>query len=256
MLTTYFGFWDYWNLYHKVTFDGINRLIIINDGVTRLDVQRDIYSAWKEWLLIEENGKYLQAVNTVGGEPTIEGQFLDVTYFLINGWKLKPQPGTYTLDIVGNIFDIDGGAIFTKSDNIRGVVNNININTNTSVIVRRLDGGEVGGLTEEERTVLFGIARDTDEIQTVQLDTRSALFNIEDRVIAIENMFSQPIVATLEEQEKDTLFDIQSKLTELWKIHGLDIDNPMTVSKTQRIAGDLIQKLKQTNDTVKVTREK
>jgi len=234
MLGTYFGFWEYWELRHKVTFDGVNRLIIINEGVEQLDVQRDIYSAWKEWLLIEENGKYLQAVNTVGGEPTIEGQFLDVTYFLINGWKLKPQPGSYTLNIVGNIFDIDGGAIFIPADTIKGRENNININTNTSVIVRRLDAGEVGGLTDEERETLF---------------------NIEDRAVAIENMFSQPVVATLEEGEQSALFDIQDKLTELWKIHGLDINNPMTVSKTQRKVGGLIQELKQIDDTVKIIRE-
>lgn len=45
MLTTFFGFWDYWELRHKVTFDGVNKLIEVNPGVTSLDVQRDLYSA-------------------------------------------------------------------------------------------------------------------------------------------------------------------------------------------------------------------
>ena len=43
MISSYYGFWDYWNLYHKVTFDGINKLILINDGETELDFQIDVY---------------------------------------------------------------------------------------------------------------------------------------------------------------------------------------------------------------------
>ena len=42
---------DYWTLYHKVTFDGENRLIIINDGELNINVKQDIYSDWKEWAL-------------------------------------------------------------------------------------------------------------------------------------------------------------------------------------------------------------
>jgi hypothetical protein len=33
-----------------VTFDGPNRLIIVNDGETELEAERDIYSAWKRWM--------------------------------------------------------------------------------------------------------------------------------------------------------------------------------------------------------------
>ena len=107
-LTFYYSHWDYWQLYHKVTFDGVNKLILVNPGETSLDIQVDVYSAWKQWALQENNLKYLNPFSTVGGEPTIEGQRLDVTYFLINGWKIKPYTGTYDLTLVGNIFDIDG----------------------------------------------------------------------------------------------------------------------------------------------------
>ena len=68
MLTSlYYGHWDYWELRHKVTFDGVNRLIWINDGVTSLDMQIDVYSDWKEWMLLGDNTKYYSAFNTVGG---------------------------------------------------------------------------------------------------------------------------------------------------------------------------------------------
>ena len=241
MISSYYNFWDYWQLYHKVTFDGVRRLIIINPGETEIDVQRDIYSAWKEWSLLEQNTKYLQALNTVGGEPTVGDQSLDTTFFLINGWRIKPQPGSYTLNLIGNIFEVDGQEIFVPADVNPFFPNNININTNTSVIVRRInvDTGEGGeGLTPEEK---------------------ESLFNIENRVIEIENIVSNtdtsPLTATLVESEEEKLNDIYEKVRELWKIHGLDSTNPMTVNKQGRDVADIKQIFEKIGDDIKVTRD-
>lgn len=187
--TNYYGFWDYWELRHKVTFDGPNKIIIVNDDVTSIDVQRDIYSAWKEWVQYEENSKYLQAITAVGGEPTIENQKLDVTFFLINGWKIKPYSGNYTLNIIGNLFDVDGGEIKIPADVIEGISNNITINTNTSVIVRQV-----------EPDVYF------------TTDDRSTLNYISGSVVAIESILSQPVTASLVDSQYQLLLDIQTKL--------------------------------------------
>jgi len=84
-----YGFWDLWTLYHKVTFDGENRIIRVNDGVTDLDIQTDIYSDWKEWVKsMPDNATWLPAIRTVGGDATVEGQKAGDIYFLINNWKL------------------------------------------------------------------------------------------------------------------------------------------------------------------------
>jgi hypothetical protein len=235
MLPLYYGFWDYWQLYHNVTFDGIRKLILVNEGVTEIDVQRDIYSSWKEWVLTDTNAKYLQAINTVGGEPTVAGQRLDVTYFLINGWKLKPQPGSYTLNIIGNLFDLDGGDIFVPADINPLFPNNINITSNTSVIVRQVSADAIeGGLTQQQN---------------------DALFNIENRVLAIENRFNSPITATLDNNQSGVLMDIQQKLLDVWKIHGLDSNNPMAVSKQGRLVDDISQVFTETEGIVTVSRE-
>lgn len=225
MTGIYYGFWEYWELYHKVTFDGVNKLILINDGVTYLDVQTDIYSAWKEWVSLEENIKYLPPLLTVGGEPTISGQRLDVTYFLINGWKLKPYSGSYDLNIVGNLYEVNGGSIKVPADVIGGYPNNISISLNTSVIVRQVDTGAVGGLTPEEHDTLY---------------------NIEGKVIQILNMFNQPIVATLETTQAIQLSNIEDKLREIWELHGLDMTKPLTVTKTTRVFGDVDQTIETT----------
>ena len=89
MLATILNNWDLWTLYHKVTFDGPNRIIRVNEGVTELDIQKDIYSDWKEWVAsFTDNAVWLPAVRTTGGDPTVDGQKSGDIYFLINNWKL------------------------------------------------------------------------------------------------------------------------------------------------------------------------
>lgn len=88
----------------KVTFDGVNRLIIVNDGVTELDAQIDLYSDWKEWISWGDNAKFLPAMRTVGGDPTTGVKFIAPYFFLTNGWKIRPYEGNHTLIINGNLF--------------------------------------------------------------------------------------------------------------------------------------------------------
>jgi hypothetical protein len=138
--------WAYWQLYHKVTFDGPNKLILINKGETAIDVKSDIYSAWKEWIcnlgLVEhqDNPAYLQAITAIGGEPTPTGN-IGSTFFLQNGWKIKPAPGSYRLLISGNLFAADGSNAYVAADVILGQPNNITINSNTSNIVDLINAG-------------------------------------------------------------------------------------------------------------------
>ena len=111
----YYGFWDEWSLYHKVTFDGDNKLILVNRGVTSLDIKVDVYSDWKEWMQLRTHTKFEAALRTVGGDPTIGGQFLGDTYFLINGWRFRTWEDNRNLALNGNIF-VDGvGTLFVPT---------------------------------------------------------------------------------------------------------------------------------------------
>lgn len=84
-----YGYWDLWRLYHKVTFDGANRIIRVNEGVTDLDIKKDIYSDWKEWVSsMPDNTYWPPAIRTIGGDPTVSGQRAGDIYFLQNNWKL------------------------------------------------------------------------------------------------------------------------------------------------------------------------
>jgi hypothetical protein len=61
----------------------------VNEGVTELDIQKDVYSDWKEWTSsIPDNAAWLPAIRSTGGDPTVDGQKAGDIYFLINNWKL------------------------------------------------------------------------------------------------------------------------------------------------------------------------
>lgn len=112
-----YGFWEVWSAPQKVTFDGPNKVIIVNDGVTLIDVKEDIYSAWKGWVLSEEasNAAYPQAMRSVGGDPTVGGNYLGATFFLMNGWRLRTWEGDHRLTVEGNLYTEEGDPPFVPT---------------------------------------------------------------------------------------------------------------------------------------------
>src|SRR4030067_2218036 len=95
-----------------VVFDGPNRLIVASSGTIVLDVRDDIYSPWKEWAASGDNLKFVPALRSTGGDPLPGGQALGAAYFLLNGWKIRPQEAHHTLSIVGNMYCEDGNSPF------------------------------------------------------------------------------------------------------------------------------------------------
>ncbi|MEA3363698.1 MAG: hypothetical protein U9Q61_10590 [Thermodesulfobacteriota bacterium] len=70
-----------------VSFDGTTKRMVVT-GVALVDVQRDLYSAWKHWLILSDNAKYEQALRPVGGDSIGGGQRSPVYFFLMNDWKV------------------------------------------------------------------------------------------------------------------------------------------------------------------------
>ena len=95
---------DYWLLFLKVSFDGVTKLITVNSNESVIDVKEDLYSAWKRWIQTRDNLKYINAMRTVGGDPTVQGEFLGATFFVTNGWRIVLTNAT---TIEGNIFSDD-----------------------------------------------------------------------------------------------------------------------------------------------------
>jgi len=169
---------DIWQLYHKVTFDGITKQIIINPDVLSLDVEVDIYSSWKEWASTYDNLKFLPAFRTTGGDPLPGGRRVGQYFFLINGWKLIP-PVDYLIsdiELIGNLFSDDGGDIFDLSgfDNfrlIRQVVSQFTEIAQPTIDVSDLQIVVSGsGLTTEESDKLDSLVTLNTQ-QTMSLNT-------------------------------------------------------------------------------------
>jgi hypothetical protein len=69
-----------------ISFNGnLKRIYITNVSTIMVNT---IYSAWKNWLLLDNNLQFLQAFRVVGGDPTVSGQSSPVYYFLTNGWRI------------------------------------------------------------------------------------------------------------------------------------------------------------------------
>jgi hypothetical protein len=111
-----------WLLYHKVTFDGPNRLIIINPGQPAISVKEDIYSSWKEWARLRDNSRFLPAIRTTGGDPINEIQFTGDTYFLINNWRIFISDAT---EISGVIYSDNFPTPFVTAENAKIVRNTV-----------------------------------------------------------------------------------------------------------------------------------
>lgn len=117
-VTTFYNHWEFWAPYDpaagyygtkKVSFDGVNRLILVDQDETVLNAKEDIYSAWKEWTQTYDNSKFPVAISAIGGDPITDSTFVGTTYFLENGWRVQPYEGDYILEIKGNFYTREPG---------------------------------------------------------------------------------------------------------------------------------------------------
>lgn len=130
----------------KVSFDGPNKLIIVNYGENTLDFNSDIYSAWKRWMQTGNNDGYEQALRVVGGDPTVGTNALGSTFFLMNNWKIRPYEANHELAINGNFYG-EGGY-----NPIQPTIGNYNVlvTRNVSNLIDLVTVNSGSGLTPEQ----------------------------------------------------------------------------------------------------------
>ncbi len=94
----------------KFDVDTTNKLFVAKAGITVVDVQTDLYSDAKEhWLSDTVALGFDFPIRTVGGDPIDDIRDLGVTYFLTNGWRIRPDEANHRLVVTGNLY-VDGGA--------------------------------------------------------------------------------------------------------------------------------------------------
>lgn len=88
-----------------IAFDPATKRIVLDS--TSVSAQT-IYSAWVDWVVVDDNIKYLPAFRSVGGDDLGAGLSIPPYYFLTNGWRIRPMEASQTLTLTGNLF-VDGG---------------------------------------------------------------------------------------------------------------------------------------------------
>ncbi len=113
-----------------VTFDGPNRIIteIDTGGDNELDAV-EIYSEWKDWIRSNPaNAGIARAFSVVGGDPISDTQNLGSTFFLENGWRIRPAESDHKVTVVGNLFTRESGqSVFVPT------LGSFTVNTETRV---------------------------------------------------------------------------------------------------------------------------
>lgn len=219
MIALGFGFFEDWELRHKVTIDGDSRTITVNPEVTELDIRNDVYSAVKEWYVMRDNAKFTFPIRTVGGDPTISGQFAGDIYFLINGWRLIINLNQTR--VAGILFSDDFDTAY-YNDGLGAIY--------PAVVSSTVNAVETGGGSGMTQTQMDDLA---DQVSTgVWADPAASQLSSD--IAALDSKIDQ----------LDTVGDdVQAMVLAMYRLYGLDPTRPLVVSTTQRTAGDITQSI-------------
>lgn len=216
------------------TFDGENKLIILTAGTTSFSVQ-DLYSRWKDWVLLTDNSKYVHAFTSVAGDPIGAGQKIAPYIFLntTDGWFIRPQETDHELRISGNLYSVDANlSLFVPTLG----------NYTVTVIIERSASAiavTVGGI--DQATVQSAL--------TAQGYTTTRAANIDHLDVDVSSR-AEPGEGLTNTQ--------MTMLLELYKIMGLDPTKPLVVTATSKkvpaSGADITQTITQVGDDVTVQR--
>ncbi len=167
----------------SITIDTSGSCIFLNCGVGETDVTfqvSDIYETWKDWVLLSDNSKYLQGMDSAGGEPLGGSEALGRAYFLLtsNGWKICPNTVELNVKIIlqGNLFASPAtDSLFDYAGVVSG--GHTHIEMRTSTLPSIMETG-VSGLTPSESTQLSVI----DQVKTLN-----------DQILALNQQMSKLI---------------------------------------------------------------
>jgi len=218
MLALGYGDWTFWNEYNpplylgqqKVTFDGINKLILINNGEIDIDFRVDVYSAWKEWIKDPHhiNSKFEEAITVVGGDPLPGNKVLGSTFFITNGWRMRTWEGTHALTVTGNIFTSEGDPIFVPTIDPW----NITINLNTSTLVEALIPETSIGVNDIA-AIVDGVWNSTLQDSSTGLSILNSL--VADLSEIPDNVWDEIIDATKNQTAREKLRKIATKTQDI-----------------------------------------
>ena len=142
------------------TFDGAN-LHITLPSIGSFDVEKNFYSAWKEWIALSDNAKYPPAFDTTGGDSVGSDQTIAPYFFCRNdlGWRIKMPSSDGEIIVSGNLFPRNPAvSLFEQTTGFDAFLR-LEVSTRAVVIET-----ETSGLTAAESLKLASINSNTNLI--------------------------------------------------------------------------------------------
>ena len=131
-------------------FNGVDLTITLPTTAT-FDAQVDIYSAWKDWVALEDNAKFPAAFDTTGGDVIGVGQKIAPYFFCRNdlGWRIKMPNENGEIIVNGNLFPrVTGTPLYQQAEGFDAF---LRLQVSSSAVV--IETG-ISGLTDGESGLL------------------------------------------------------------------------------------------------------
>lgn len=252
--------WAYWGqewaLFEKVSFDGTNKIIRVNEDVVDLNIRNDVYSAWVRWVSREENFRFLPAIRYTGFD-TIPGGFSGDNYFMTNGWKLLLDITKVKVDGVLYSDDYDT-AYYTYSGS---AVYPAKVSALFSVIAPTIsvDGIDIPTAAENANAVWNNSTRTLTSHPSVVFPTASEIREeIESNQTTLATKAKQDEILSeitgLSGQTGGLTVSQANMLLEMYELLGLDPSKPLIVTASNRSAGTISQTILTDANSTIVTR--
>lgn len=224
-----------------ITFDGVSKIITLSIGTVELSVS-DLYSRWKDWILVSDNSKYLSAFSVVGGDDIslADGTKVPLYAFLENGWRIRPQEANHTLNVKSGILLVAGGGD-PFINTIGSFVVRVNYQQPVQAITVNTAGGSSGPDADTiaaavwnkllaSHTIPGSAGKTVQDTLTISTDMATDLTSISSAIIAID-----VIVQTLHKYQKNrTRVDSAAKTL---TIYDDDNTTPIKIFNLKDLSG-------------------
>ena len=194
----------------KVSFQGNQRIISVDTGVTELNARVDLYSEWKKWSVQSNNLKFLPAFRYAGGDLIIDNTISTETYTLLNGWKIS----------IGQNCVVDG--IIKSEDHTETFIPN----TGAAIVVTNRVSSSGTGSSGYSGPSTVQIA------QAVRSELSTELSRIDAPISSIQSGSGGALTVPQ-----------STMLLEMYELLGLNPHKPLIVTQTSRSAGDIMQSI-------------
>ena len=151
------------------TFDGAN-LHITLPSTGSFDVEKNFYSAWKEWLVLSDNAKYPPAFDTTGGDSVGSDQTIAPYFFCRNdlGWRIKMPSSDGEIVVSGNLFPRNSAvSLFEQTSGFDAFLR-LEVSTRAVVISVPTETSVLSATESAQLDKISTILEDTDELQSNQ----------------------------------------------------------------------------------------